>query len=518
MANNDPVLIPYVIQEGSLWYVAYKEKNPFVPEITVSAKGIANHTSEEINDGADFGPDTYNPSVTSGVPLTQTSGLQEAYNYVFINGGLTAFVLPGNYLIDVPLLINSLSIPNVSTEIFSASMIGSARTYGLTTIQISDNFDVSSNTVMIYIGTGAHPFQGEFSNININGIAPNGNRVQTGIYVGNIFGATISGIANQINQNPANYLIYQLGSNSATGNAPLIKNINAYGCSLYFEPNAECFYSNISQTFYSIPFTIGCTGNGGDTGPTLTNLNLWNPNVNNSGAGAIQLLGGAGTTTILNNVAIHNPYNSTVIVDLSKAGGGFFVINGLASESTPIGTLVNWDDNTNTGVNLTITGINIHMDPSYPLLDMATNNTTPFTIKVVGGIIYSGSIPDLVNESISAGQLFEVDDVVVSNGSDTPLTPSISTNPPASATVYQNNTPYDIIIYLPAYASTAGTAGYVTLAKGPTSSVSTIGNQYVSGDTSDSSEQIIPLTVPAGWYYEFVTSGTTLGTAVVQAV
>ena len=81
MANNDPVLIPYVIQEGSLWYVAYKEKNPFVPEITVSAKGIANHMSEEINDGYDFGPDSYNPSVTSGVPLTQTSGLQEAVNY-----------------------------------------------------------------------------------------------------------------------------------------------------------------------------------------------------------------------------------------------------------------------------------------------------------------------------------------------------------------------------------------------------------------------------------------------------
>ena len=83
MANNDPVLIPYVIQAGSCWYVAYKEKNPFVPEITVSAKGIANHMSEEINDGCDFGPDSYNPSVTSGVPLTQTSGIQEAWNYAF---------------------------------------------------------------------------------------------------------------------------------------------------------------------------------------------------------------------------------------------------------------------------------------------------------------------------------------------------------------------------------------------------------------------------------------------------
>ena len=78
MANNDPVLIPYVIQEGSFWYVAYKERNPFSNGITVSAKGIANHMSEEINDGCDFGPDSYNPNSTANPPYTQTSGIQEA--------------------------------------------------------------------------------------------------------------------------------------------------------------------------------------------------------------------------------------------------------------------------------------------------------------------------------------------------------------------------------------------------------------------------------------------------------
>lgn len=92
MANNDPVLIPYVIQEGSLWYVAYKEKNPFVPEITVSAKGIANHTSEEINDGADFGPDSYDPTSTSAIPYTQTSGILEAVQYSY--GSLDAPNVP----------------------------------------------------------------------------------------------------------------------------------------------------------------------------------------------------------------------------------------------------------------------------------------------------------------------------------------------------------------------------------------------------------------------------------------
>ena len=79
---NDPNTIQYVIQEDGFWYVASKDRTPGVPEITVSAKGVANGLSTEYNDGYDFGPDSYNPSVTTGVPLTQTSGLQEAYNYL----------------------------------------------------------------------------------------------------------------------------------------------------------------------------------------------------------------------------------------------------------------------------------------------------------------------------------------------------------------------------------------------------------------------------------------------------
>ena len=82
---NDPNTIQYVIQEDGFWYVASKDRTPGVPEITVSAKGVANGLSEEYNDGWDFGPDTYNPSVTSGVPLTQTNGIVEALNYAQSN-------------------------------------------------------------------------------------------------------------------------------------------------------------------------------------------------------------------------------------------------------------------------------------------------------------------------------------------------------------------------------------------------------------------------------------------------
>ena len=98
------------------------------------------------------------------------------------------------------------------------------------------------------------------------------------------------------------------------------------------------------------------------------------------------------------------------------------------------------------------------------------------------------------------------------------LTPTLSANPPVSGTVYQNLNPYDIEIDLPVYATTSGTAGYVTISKGLTSSsLTTIGNQYVSGSTSSTSVDIIRLRVPAGWYYEFTASGVTFGTASVFA-
>ena len=103
---NDPNTIQYVIQEDGFWYIASKDRTPGVPEITVSAKGIANGLSTEYNDGYDFGPDSYNPSVTSGVPLTQTCGIQEAVNYLPYGGtikiGIGVFYISKKIMIQTP--------------------------------------------------------------------------------------------------------------------------------------------------------------------------------------------------------------------------------------------------------------------------------------------------------------------------------------------------------------------------------------------------------------------------------
>ena len=96
---NDPNTIQYVIQEDGFWYIASKEKNPYVPELTVSAKGVANGLSTEYNDGWDFGPDSYDPTSTSAIPYTRTAGIQEAVNYLVSKGGGKIKINAGYYLI-----------------------------------------------------------------------------------------------------------------------------------------------------------------------------------------------------------------------------------------------------------------------------------------------------------------------------------------------------------------------------------------------------------------------------------
>jgi len=100
----------------TIWKYNYPDKsiiaedlaNGIKPYVTVSAKGIANGLSDIPNDGADFGPDTMlnatDPSQI-GSPYTQTSGIQEAVNYVlnsplFSNGLPKIFLLQGNFIIN----------------------------------------------------------------------------------------------------------------------------------------------------------------------------------------------------------------------------------------------------------------------------------------------------------------------------------------------------------------------------------------------------------------------------------
>jgi len=110
MANAS---IPYIIAEDGYYYVAYKEKAK-VPEIVVSAKGVANGLSEEYNDGWDFGPDSYSPTSTSAIPYTESTGWGEAQQYAINNpidysvGGWIPEVhfVGGYYTVSKPIVLN----------------------------------------------------------------------------------------------------------------------------------------------------------------------------------------------------------------------------------------------------------------------------------------------------------------------------------------------------------------------------------------------------------------------------
>ena len=103
----------------------------------------------------------------------------------------------------------------------------------------------------------------------------------------------------------------------------------------------------------------------------------------------------------------------------------------------------------------------------------------------------------------SAGKSTYVDCGVV----PTTITPSI-----ASGTVYQNTTHSYQTLTLPFYASTAGTAGTVTINMGTSSTPGAWTTVYVSGGTSSTATTNYTLRVPPQWYYEVVVSGTTIGT------
>ena len=81
-----------------------------------------------------------------------------------------------------------------------------------------------------------------------------------------------------------------------------------------------------------------------------------------------------------------------------------------------------------------------------------------------------------------------------------------------SGTVYQNTTYSYQTLVIPVYASTAGTAGSVAIALGPSSIPAGWGTQYVSGSTSSTACTLINLRVPPQWYYSVTVTDATIGT------
>ena len=494
--------IPYIIAENGYYYVAYKEKAK-VPEIVVSAKGVANGLSEEYNDGWDFGPDSYDPNSTAKIPYTETSGAQEACEYSFATYGYTYVKIIGQVLeINNTIYLHSeglVVIEGIVGRNQSIPETGVPNT--LSTIQqnavmpIFANYPSSAQYVF-----ATHVFQNLELYLNI------GDSTTKALYFNSTASYNVNSIYirdvrfNAYNPNVANYSLY---SDNAFYRVFLIDfSMDGQGWTTYA----------YSTSGYTSLFYAGGTGYLVNVVASMNFIRIVDVNffgtltVNNSGTPVFDVYmdnlqfrpaNTGGLTLQYEVVNVQSSLNSLTIKNMRFLVGpnaigspyNLMKFSGTSSTSITIGKVV-------------VDNISFILAPP---------STTTYSIN-----LYSMTYAT-VNE-LRANMVRALSNGITLTGvADILPSPTLSANPPVSGTVYQNTNPYGIEIDLPAYASTSGTAGYVTVAKGSTDTPTSIGNQYISGDTSDTSEQIIRLRVPVGWYYSFTASGVTFTTATAFA-
>ena len=467
--------IPYIIAENGYYYVAYKEKVK-VPEVVVSSKGVANGLSEEYNDGWDFGPDSYSPTSTSVIPYTENSGIQEAWDYavsvgIDYNLTLSSILAPAFYFIHEIHLLSGVFIIKKGITFSAPHLIQNFKLTG----------DASmSPYIVMETNDGLFTFDpSSFANENIE--------------IDNMAPLTASGYT------PA-YVIKADFSSVNTGN----NLFQSYNLDTGGEFQAGIILNSLIQAnFYN--YQTYCPA--GDQITTVGTINYFGG----------QLGGSAGTSGVtphtysggITNLAFY-AVNNILPISFSSTGVAHISIYDSGIQNITL---------TNTTCYINIYNCINAPGQVSPLITAPSSQFSVIYLLTIRGLT-------LASSSTSSSPAIYLDDttlLVVSEidikglyPTDTPipvLTPTLSANPPVSGTVYQNTNLYAIEIDLPAYASTSGAAGYVTVAKGSTDTPTAIANQYVSGDTSSTSTDIIRLRVPAGWYYEFTGSGVTFGTA-----
>ena len=493
--------IPYIIAENGYYYVAYKEKVK-VPEIVVSSKGIANGLSEEYNDGWDFGPDSYSPTSTSAIPYTQTSGIQEAADYLIAHNGGEMRLMDGVYdttnapfqsyinhsgAAQAKVLLRDgaatskfigISITGSAGELILNSEVTGApySEYGTTLKDTSAGSSTPSYIIAVASNSSDIEYQ---SNINIdidriNAVVQSGNGIGGFDFKSAVF-LRIGAISIGVNQGwnidePTNTT--QIGINLSGGysSSSVVTLISCAGglynvVSLGHHP--QIFYLAVSGCMNAI-YIDNEIHEG-----FIASMDIeYTQNIFNMSEFSFNLRG-AITPLKIEHISIAN--NNNYSNGASWQNAVSFLV--LPSSFTP--------------------KMPIYIDLLAYYGGFVPDNYYPDTNTLyIHNIQYTNTT--LINSYFSGN-------------------PAISANPPVSGTPYQNTNPYDIIIDLPVYASTSGTAGTVAYGKSATSTVTEMTPKFVSGSTSSSAVDIVSLRVPAGWYFEFTASGVTFGTASVFA-
>ena len=480
----------YIIQTDGYWFVEAHDVDSSKGHITVSAKGIANGLSSIPNDGADFGPDTYNPDYSgSGIPYTQTSGIQEAINYIDNQNGGSIHILDGKYdLTNAPFSTYTYSGIDYSFQIVLPSR---------TTNDDVLNISITCNTVTRGGVEGAQAFNLYSGGVTLYSTAtpPSGTQ---GYIMG---GPTVTAIGNGTPFTNINLHIdglhFQTQYDGSLGGLDLLTTRSVVIGKIYIDTNATDEY----------PITISSS-----TGFAIQG---------SSSVAYVEFVSVVGYSTGINLIPSHI-YFGKIMLDMCEKG--IYIVTGsqygthvglLDFQNTKWAIIMSTTDDVWLSFGMILQGDQNPSGGPYPYDYVSTINDTESGSGVhnVNAIVVSDLASNYVTPVYFAKDMSRFN---ITHMGRSP-TPSLSSNPPASATAYQNTNPYDIIIYLPAYATASGTAGSVAVAIGSSSSPSTTFTQFVSGSTSSSSPDTIQIKVPAGWYYEVTTTGVTLATATVVA-
>lgn len=432
----------YIIQTDGYYFVESHDVDPSKGYITVSAKGIVNGLSNQPNDGADFGPDSYNPNYSgSGIPYTQTSGIQEAHNYRASVAKIYPSGTSYSYIPTVKLLSG--------TFICDADVI----------VYPNNNGVLGTTTTMKFEGEGHNSIsQIIFQGSSVYGFDFSGAVVGTNIHMVNlnIRGSTTN-LTSLINAqipttSSGNYLnlrsVQLAGSSGSLTNGLMIA-----GIAYVFLEDFDDEIGNGTTNFINV--TGGFTGDGWFKVIGLRGANdvinfdasgLYSVYVdlkdsmrfNITSNGSIQYLEITGTTrsTLTNAGAIH-----VLTVRASMLVGSPFITNSGTIDRVEIAGL---------------------LAPQVSSGDFVTNTGT------IGQIIYAKAFSFIPNGSYALGyqQL-------------STTTPTV----PTSGTAQQNTNPYAVNVYL--YGGTVTVIDY-TPAGGSATQVGTTGPATVRLNPGDS--------------------------------
>lgn len=437
------------------------------PYITVSAKGLANGLSDQFNDGADFGPDT---------PGTKTSGIQEAHNYrVSLAKQYPSDIYPYSFYPIVQLI--------TGTFICDADIV----------VYPNNNGVLGQTATMPFVGMGRN---------SISQVIFQGNATYGFDFSGAVAGTNIhlSHLNLRANKNGLTSLINaQLGASSGGNYIELI----------------DIQFANIGSAIATNALML--------SGISFIYMDRCADELNSSTTNAINITGGATGSNYFNMIAYRGA-GAIINIDASIQDTHIDLKSGTQIKVTSNGQITNLLITGTNDYELTNAGTidsfkyNAIMQAPSPYI---TNSGTIDRLSFDGFLAPSASSGNLISNTGTINWIvYEKSLKYIPNGtyklSYQRPTPTISVNPPVSGTAYQNTLPYDILIYLPVYTSTSGTAGNVKASIGASSSSLTqVINEIINSGTSSSNTRTIILKVPAGWWYEFVGTTATFATAEV---